>query len=467
MASIRKNKKAYNVIYSYTNENGERKQKWETYHSEAEAKKRKAEIEFKENMGKLIIPTCSTINELSTEYVSLYGRTKWSMMTYSANTSLIDHYISPIIGEMKLREITPRVLEKYYQKLARTPAVRRASDGKYDNINRFVEKATIVRVHKLLNSMFTQAMKWDLMEKNPASLAAVPKHEQQKREIWDIDTLRKVNDICKDQRLKLCINMAFACSLRIGELLALTWDCVDISDESIENGNPSIFINKELQRVSKIAFKALDEKDVISVFPEVVTTSNKTIRLLKTPKTPTSVRKVFLPQAVAEMLIDWKKDQDEIKEALGSEYADYNLVIANSQGGPTEAKRLEERFKKLIKNNNLPDVCFHSLRHSSITYKLKLTGGDIKAVQGDSGHAQAKMITDQYSHILDDSRRENAHLLQNAFYAAPKEKAKPAPVKPENPSTNEKITPEMVTKLMDNPEVVDLLLKISKAYGKE
>ncbi len=121
----------------------------------------------------------------------------------------------------------------------------------------------------------------------------------------------------------------------------------------------------------------------------------------------------------------------------------------------------------MINNNNLPNVCFHSLRHSSITYKLKLTGGDIKAVQGDSGHAQAKMITDQYSHILDESRRENAHILQNAFYAAPKEKAKPAPVKPENPSTNEKITPEMVTKLMDNPEVVDLLLKISKAYGKE
>ena len=59
---------------------------------------------------------------------------------------------------------------------------------------------------------------------------------------------------------------------------------------------------------------------------------------------------------------------------------------------------------------------FHSLRHSSITYKLKLNGGDIKAVQGDSGHAQAKMVTDQYSHILDDDRRLNAQLFEDAFY---------------------------------------------------
>lgn len=43
-------------------------------------------------------------------------------------------------------------------------------------------------------------------------------------------------------------------------------------------------------------------------------------------------------------------------------------------------------------------VVFHSLCHSSITYKLKLNGGDVKAVQGDSGHSQTSMVTDVYSH---------------------------------------------------------------------
>jgi len=41
---------------------------------------------------------------------------------------------------------------------------------------------------------------------------------------------------------------------------------------------------------------------------------------------------------------------------------------------------------------------------------------DIKAVQGDSGHAQVNMVTDAYSHIPDDDQRKNAELFKEAFY---------------------------------------------------
>ena len=61
-------------------------------------------------------------------------------------------------------------------------------------------------------------------------------------------------------------------------------------------------------------------------------------------------------------------------------------------------------------------MVFHSLRHTSVTYKLKLSGGDIKAVQGDSGHVQADMVTEVYGHILDEDRKKNAQLMENAFY---------------------------------------------------
>ena len=62
-----------------------------------------------------------------------------------------------------------------------------------------------------------------------------------------------------------------------------------------------------------------------------------------------------------------------------------------------------------------------------ITYKLKLTGGDVKAVQGDSGHAQSSMVTDVYSHILDESRQTNATLIEEAFYRNGKETGNIAP----------------------------------------
>ena len=132
---------------------------------------------------------------------------------------------------------------------------------------------------------------------------------------------------------------------------------------------------------------------------------NSTVLALKEPKTRTSVRKVFLPRAVAEMLVERKKTVDELKELLGDEYRDYDLVFASTQGTPTEANFINRAFGKLITDNDLPKVVFHSLRHTSTTYKLKLSGGDIKAVQGDTGHAQATMVTERYAHILDDDRR--------------------------------------------------------------
>ena len=143
---------------------------------------------------------------------------------------------------------------------------------------------------------------------------------------------------------------------------------------------------------------------------------NSTVRILKTPKTESSVRKIFLPKSVANMLVDWRAKQDEMKEILGDEYMDYNLVMASTFGLPLGDGAIRGPLKKLIEDYNLPPVVFHSFRHSSVTYKLKLNGGDIKAVQGDSGHAQVNMVTDVYSHILDDDRRKNAELFEEAFY---------------------------------------------------
>ena len=71
----------------------------------------------------------------------------------------------------------------------------------------------------------------------------------------------------EDERLKLAINLSFSCSLRLGELLGLTWDCVDISPEAIEENRAYVFINKESQRIRKESLNALDGKDVLLVFP--------------------------------------------------------------------------------------------------------------------------------------------------------------------------------------------------------
>ena len=122
-------------------------------------------------------------------------------------------------------------------------------------------------------------------------------------------------------------------------------------------------------------------------------------------------------------------------------------------------------MKKVIKEQGLPEVVFHSIRHTSVTYKLKLSGGDIKAVQGDSGHAQADMVTEVYGHILDEDRRKNAELMERAFYN--KENLNPQMHEKEDDKSMipEGVDAELLMKVLANPEMAKLLASLAKTIN--
>jgi len=454
MASIQKRHGKYCVITSYKDDNGKYRQKWETYDTKREAEKRKKEIEYRQAEGTFKVPKCTTLQELLDEYVGLYGKENWSLSTYDSNTALIRNYIIPLIGDTDLQDITTFYLEKYYQKLQTTPAVAHPILGKA--AHDFLSPSNIRDVHKILHSCFAQARKWGLMEENPAADATVPKYKARERDIWTEEDLYRATDACEDEILSLAINLAFDATLRIGEMLALTWDCVDISPEAIKNGEAYITVNKTLQRVSKKAMAELDQKDVLVVFPERLRIC-KTVQVLKKPKTEESTRTVYLSRDVAEMLVSWQKKQDDIKEVIGEEYQDYNLVFATTSGMPMSHAEIRKKLKKLITEQDLPNVVFHSLRHTSITVKLKLNQGDIKSVQGDSGHAQASMVTEVYSHILDEDRKKNARLMQEHFYDRKHKLAEGTAETGNTINVPDGIDPELLKRLLEDPDTLTQL----------
>ena len=93
MASIVERRGRFCVVYSYKDKNGKRRQKWETYKTMSEAKKRKKEIEYRADIGQMIVPHCKTVKELLEEYVNLYGKEAWARSTYSSTVSMITNYI--------------------------------------------------------------------------------------------------------------------------------------------------------------------------------------------------------------------------------------------------------------------------------------------------------------------------------------------------------------------------------------
>ena len=207
---------------------------------------------------------------------------------------------------------------------------------------------------------------------------------------------------------------------------------------------------------------SLDGKDILVVFPPEGKLCT-TVRVLKTPKTESCVRKIYIPKSVAEMLEKLKASQNEMKNILGKDYQKYDLVMATDYGLPIGEAAIRKRFKKLIKDHDLPDVVFHSLRHTSVTYKLKLNGGDIKAIQGDSGHAQVNMVTDVYSHILDKDRKRNAELFEEAFYG--KKNLNPQMIDAGSEkmiTVPDGVDAETLMKVLGNPEMVALLSSLAK-----
>ena len=192
---------------------------------------------------------------------------------------------------------------------------------------------------------------------------------------------------------------------------------------------------------------------------------------MKTPKTDTSERKVYIPKFVAQILFDIKKEQYELKDILGSEYQDYNLIMATTFGLPIGDSYLRDQMQKVIDEQGLPDVVFHSLRHTSVTYKLKLSGGDIKVVQGDSGHAQADMVTEVYGHIIDEDRRKNAQRMEDAFYNRenlnPQMKGADAGQTANTVAVPEGVDADLLMKVLGNPEMAALLTSLAKSLKAE
>ena len=334
---------------------------------------------------------------------------------YDSQTALIANYINPIIGDMEVQDITTRVVDKYIQTLQKTPSVSRKNRKARTE---FVTNSTIEKIIKLLRCAFKQAVRWELIEKNPFDNVVLPKTEYKKRDIWDAETIRLALDQCTDSKLYIAMNLAFACSLRMGEILGLTWKNVHIEDENIATDNAYIYIEAELARASKQAIETLGEKDIYHIFTPLMPNTSTRI-ILKKPKTDSSIRKVWLPKTVAYILREWKTSQEELKSFLGDEYQDFDLVVALPNGRPCENRIIEKEFSLLKQKAGLPNVVFHSLRHSSTTYKLKLNHGDLKVTQGDTGHAEIDMITKVYAHILDEDRKINAQKFESAFYANP------------------------------------------------
>ena len=409
MATVKKRGNKYVVIYDYRDADGRRHQKWEPFVKKEDAEKFRKKIEYKKVCNAMLTPSDQTVGEFLLSWANIYGKSKWSFSMCTSSLALIRNHIIPEIGKIPLQKLQPIHIELLYNKLRtkKCSGAKGHAEQEADIPN--LSSTTIRHVHTLLKTAFDKAVDWKMVESNPVVCDA-PKKNKTERHIWTPEMMKQALDNIEHPMLHLAVHLAFICSLRIGETVGLTWDDVDFDHNLIH-------IRHTLQRVSREALDSVPTDGLVQVFPPRVQKTN-TVLVLKTPKTANSNRFVYLTPALRRELMLRKATVAKQKAYAGEAYSDFNLVFALEDGYPVEPKLCEKWFKLWQKRTelNLPPLIFHELRHSSATYKLLESGGDIKLVQGDMGHASATVSLDTYAHTQDSRRRALTEKISKEFY---------------------------------------------------
>ena len=419
MASIvkvsRKNGTALYIAYRIRKDDGKIQQIKYRCKDFEDAKRRLADIAIAERENRIYSSYESsdyctkalTVGELVDAYLGHHAK-ELSSSTLRNYLHISAQYIKPFIGNIPLKAVTTAVLQRYYDDLPNHPA----SQGNHLASAGNISARTVREVHKILRPAFRLGTKWELIPSNPAIDLDLPSLTPFHRKQWTTkDVIRFIND-CTNEDIKVAVATMFFGTTRSGELFGLTWDCLDISVEALNKERCYIMVEKTVARLSKEAMKK-SKDDIIKVFPSTKI-NGTTVVVAKKPKTAYSIRKIYIPNSVADLLIEHRDRQLRMREQFGDIYQDNNLVFCHTDGSPYTADYIDRAFKKIAKKIGMEIVDFYSLRHSGATAKLRATR-DIKAVQHDMGHGSPDMLLKIYATICDEDRQYTAKKMNELW----------------------------------------------------
>lgn len=432
MAYITKRGSSYGVRYTYQDEQGKNCNKWESFSTKEEATNRKKQIEHELANGTFLIPSTITVKEFLMEWLPKQcNKHKWAPQTYQSNLGTVQNLIIPYIGDMQMQKLKPYHLEDLYSTLSKTPCGQYL-EGKKQVLSekqqqRFLSGTTIHEVHRLLRTAFQYAVEWGILVKSPVPVDS-PKKSIQERAIWDANEMWAALASMEDPILHLAVHLTLVGALREGEVAGLTPEDLDFEGA---DGTGTFRINKCMQRVQKISLAKTGKGCILQEFEDKREGSTTTLVLKKT-KTASSNRTIFMTTVLKEELKHWLK-RLEMDEAVDPErYRNSGMLLRLPNGLAVEPILIRKKFIKWQDEHpEFTRIVFHGLRHSSATYQLMISGGDVKAAQGTTGHASANLLVNTYAHIQQNSRKKPGKKFEEGFYKPGTTPVQAAPVEAE------------------------------------
>lgn len=378
-------------------------------------------------------------SELAQWYYNQVAVHKLKPATFANNRILMNLYVLPYIGNMKLKEINTARIDALFNQLhrdgrkketyrlrdvatleygTRRPLTRKS--GVNANTLRTLGKGgtviketaekiasalgvkmkdvfiaeemgggldvgTIKRIRTALSPIFSTAVKKELLLKNPVTNATTPAGEQKEQLYLNADQCKELMtflDEFSNPQMPSVIKTLMYTGLRVGELTALHWEEVDLD-------RAMITVKYNLYR--------LDGQYQLS-----------------TPKTKSSNRVIALPPQLVQILREHKSWQEERRKAVGNRWIDRGAVFTGDYGEYMNKNYINLQFKRLLEKHNFPDIHIHDLRHANASLLINM-GVPVKVISEHLGHRDTRTTETIYAHVFAETMVQASNAISEAL----------------------------------------------------
>lgn len=312
------------------------------FKTRAEAEQKEAVAKADYNKG----PATSNDNnmkfkDLMGQFIKLHAEIYLKPSTVRGYQDHFKLHLKEFFGEIKLVDITPVIINRFMEQ----------------KIKSGLSNKTVNHLLTTLGTAFNWAVNNNYMIFNPVSRVKKLKVQQKEMEFLTEEEIKKVLDVAEVEYPDFypILITAIYSGMRRGEVLGLTWNCIDF--------------NKSIIKVRKSLYKGI----------------------LSTPKTDCSIRDIQVPSKLIQVLKQYKNF------AVDNEL---NLVFTQKNGKPIDADNLmNRRYRKILKLAGVKQIRFHDLRH---TYASLLIAKDlnIKYIQKQMGHSSFEVTMNTYAHLM-------------------------------------------------------------------
>ena len=328
--------------------------------------------------GKYVVYEKMKVKDFMSFWLEEEMRPRITNATYDTYKGVIKNHIVTTIGNAYMEDLKKSdILQLYKEKSLYSKHITR-------------------QIKVILNTSMRYALSKKIISTNPAANVRLPKLpgkiETHTRNIDSTKTLSAEQVITlinasRDTPIYLQVMFATLMGMRVSEIIAVKYSDVD-------------YVNHTLHIQRQLGIKPNTTPDDVAI----KTYTKQEIKL----KTASSDRIVPIPDCVMEAILEQRKIYEKNRKRRAGEFQDLNYICCSSYGRPRCRNYQFPYFKKLLEENNLPDIRWHDLRSTYCTLLLK-NNFSPKAVSKLMGHAKERITVDVYgdtSKIIQDCLEE-------------------------------------------------------------